>query len=214
MPNKYKEFYKRNLPHYQVENGIYAITFRLAGTLPKHVIDELKQDKQTYTETLDKLKFNEKAEYKKEFGRNYYQKFDKYLNSVNVAPHWLTNPDIAGTIIDVLRFNDKKKYTLIAFCIMPNHVHLIISPMSKDTDNLFSLSEIMHSIKTYSAKKCNEILSRTGQFWHHESYDHLIRDYDDFSYHLKYIWDNPLKAGLVINPEDWKYSWVNEEYLL
>jgi REP element-mobilizing transposase RayT len=92
------------------------------------------------------------------------------------------------------------QYLLHAYVIMPNHVHLLITPR-------LPLSRIMRGIKGVSARDANRILERRGKaFWQDESYDHWVRDEEEFGKIRFYIEHNPVSAGLVKRPEDWKWS--------
>ena len=70
----------------------------------------------------------------------------------------------------------------------------------------------MHSLKSYTAKEANKVLNRTGEFWEHESYDHYVRDEAGHERIVKYILQNPVKAKLVENWQDWRWSYhANQE---
>ena len=84
---------------------------------------------------------------------------------------------------------------------MPNHVHLLI-----EIAEGFSLSEVMHSIKSYTAHEANKILGQKGRFWSVESFDRYIRDARHFRNTVEYIENNPVKAGLCMRPEEWEFS--------
>jgi len=99
---------------------------------------------------------------------------------------------------DTLRIFDVKKYDIYGWCVMPNHVHAIIRPLEK-----FDLSKILHSWKSYTSKEANKILGRTGQFWQSEYFDHIIRNEDEFTRKVDYVWRNPEKAGF----KNWKWRW-------
>jgi len=95
------------------------------------------------------------------------------------------------------------QYLLHAYVVMPNHVHLLITPR-------LPLSRIMRGIKGVSARDANRILGRYGKvFWQDESYDHWVRDEAEFGKIRFYIEHNPVGAGLVKQPEDWKWSSVS-----
>ena len=117
------------------------------------------------------------------------------------------NPDIQQIIKQNLMHWDNIRYNLISYCIMPNHLHFIIRPLVKSSESYESLAKIMFSIKSYTANECNKILVRKGRFWQHESYDHYIRNNEELNYYVNYILQNPVKAGLVSKPEQWKGSW-------
>jgi len=103
---------------------------------------------------------------------------------------------VAQTVLDALKHFDGQRYDLLAWCIMPNHVHVVVCPLG--THNL---PEILHSWKSFTAKRANKLLQRQGQFWQEEYYDHLIRDEEDFNRSIQYVLDNPSKAGLA----DWRW---------
>jgi hypothetical protein len=74
-----------------------------------------------------------------------------------------------------------------------------------------ALSLILFSIKRYTAREANKILGRKGAFWQHESYDHVVRDGNELSRIIRYVKENPVKAGLVNDWKDWKWSYVRKE---
>ena len=128
---EYKILYSRNLPHYQPEYGIFAITFRLAFSLPKNILETLKTEKKEFARISSKLKGKELNIYKNEFERTYFEKFDNFLDNYSKSPLWLSMYSIADEVKGSLNFIDKKMYDLIAYCIMPNHVHMITNPYRK-----------------------------------------------------------------------------------
>ncbi|MDQ3667994.1 MAG: transposase [Acidobacteriota bacterium] len=93
-------------------------------------------------------------------------------------------------------------YTLWAYVVMANHVHVFLKPKGDAT-----IDRITKQLKGFTAREANLFLGRTGQkFWQDESFDHWSRDKDEFSRIVKYIENNPVKAGLVKRPEDWPWS--------
>ncbi|HWN10844.1 MAG TPA: transposase [Pyrinomonadaceae bacterium] len=91
-------------------------------------------------------------------------------------------------------------YRLSAYVVMSNHVHILIWPMAL-------LYRITKSVKGYTARECNKLLGRTGEkFWQDESFDHSVRNEDQFYRIESYIERNPVKAGLVATPEEWPWS--------
>lgn len=208
---KYKEFYKRNLPHYQPEYGIFAITFRLAFSLPNRIIEILKEEKEDFERNILILKGKKLQDYKNEFERKYFETFDTFLNKYSKSPMWLSIDSIAVKVKESLHFMDKKMYDLFAYCIMPNHVHVMIKPLRKSNNVVYSLANIMYSLKRFTANECNRLLEKKGQFWHNESYDHFIRDDKDFEYQLYYLLNNPIKAKLIDKTKMWKHSWMNDD---
>ena len=91
-----------------------------------------------------------------------------------------------------------------AWIIMPNHVHCLV----ETTENV-ALGTLVKSWKTFVVREANELLGRTGGFWHREYYDRFIRDGDHYERVLNYIHMNPVKAGLSAKPEDWQWSSIH-----
>lgn len=110
-------------------------------------------------------------------------------------------PDIAGIVRDAIcHFNDQR-YHLHAWCIMPNHVHAVVTPWGEHT-----LSAILHSWKSYAAHLINRHLKKRGEVWERESFDHLIRSSESLSRFIAYVERNPVEAGLCSEPEQWGFS--------
>jgi putative transposase len=100
-----------------------------------------------------------------------------------------------------LLYFDGQHYRLIAWCIMPNHVHVLI-----ETWPGYPLDKVLHSWKSFTALQANRLLDRTGEFWAREYYDRFIRDERHFAQTVAYIEQNPMKAGLVESAETWPFS--------
>ena len=120
----------------------------------------------------------------------------------------LASPKIAKVVIDSLIWTTEQNWTtLCGFVIMPNHYHTVLGLGEKRT-----LSQVMESISKFTARQINKILGRERRFWEEGFYDHGIRDRADFDNILKYIHENPVRAGLVESPELWPYSTANPKY--
>ena len=100
---------------------------------------------------------------------------------------------------------------MLAYCIMPNHAHLVLTPYESSDTADYSLTKIMHNIKRNSANHANKTLGRTGAFWQHESYDHFVRDDAELERIVKYVLYNPVKAELVKEQTDWKWNYCKYE---
>jgi REP element-mobilizing transposase RayT len=207
----FKPEYERNLPHIQPPGAILFVTFRLAGSIPKEVLEQLKMNaeekvrviRQTAgTTELPRLLYDEQ---KRQFGR-----FDNELDKISTGPLWLRQPEIAEIMAEALHFRESKVYDLDVFCIMPNHVHAVINPLEKEEGEWHALQTIMHSLKRRTAREANNVLGREGTFWQHESYDHVIRNRSEWEKIVTYILNNPVKAGLVESWEDWPWTYLKD----
>ncbi|MDI9382707.1 MAG: transposase [Verrucomicrobiota bacterium] len=96
---------------------------------------------------------------------------------------------------------DGERYRLLAWCIMPNHVHTLI-----ETVVGFPLGEVVHSWKSFTANESNRVLNRQGEIWMPDYFDRFIRDAKHYDAVVEYIAENPVKAGLCSNPKEWRWS--------
>lgn len=203
-------FYRRRLPHWQPENGTFFVTARLAGSLPKKVIIELKESYELKKKQLKEkgLKGKQLKEALNKCADLYFGKFDHLLDNANSGPTWLKEKAIANIVKNSFHYFDKDRYELICFTIMSNHVHLILHELDR------RLFRVMQSIKRSSSRDSNKLLDRVGEsFWHSESYDRLIRDEQELFWKINYTLNNPVKAGLVEHWTEWPYNYINPRFL-
>jgi len=208
---KKKEFYRRKLPHFQNKGALFFVTFNTKSALKVKCKEKLKKQFFERKKLLLRNRKSDKEELDKEY-RRYFGNYDDYLHKYG-KNHWLKNEDCAKITAEALHFWDDKRIELYAFCIMSNHVHAVFRVFEKDENGKeIFLQDITESIKKFSAKECNKILNRSGQFWQNESYDRLIRNRGELFRIISYVLDNPVKAGLCENRKDWKFSYVKDDY--
>jgi REP element-mobilizing transposase RayT len=209
-------FYRRNLPHYQTSEGVYSVVFRLYGSLPKDVVLQMQDELRQQVNAI--RKDSSTADQIASLYEKHFRKFDFLLDRSVSGSAWLSTEPVARIVSDALRYWDGIRFTLICYCIMPNHVHLIISlketaDVRDSKDKKYILTDILHSIKRFSAHRANAYLKRKGIFWQHESYDHIIRDSEELRRSVEYVVNNPVEAGLTERWEDWKWTYVNIDWL-
>ena len=205
MSNSHPLFYRRNLPHWQPSQTDFFITYRLHGSIPVYRIKEMQENYCVAKNRLQNATFEEL----KILEDDYFFLFDEALDKKLNEPYWLSNDSIASIVWDSLKFNDNKEYTLWSSCIMPNHVHILLSTL----ENSSPLDKILQNHKKFTASKCNKVLNRKGQFWQHESFDRIIRNDKHFNATVRYIINNPVKAGMAKNWEDWKWTYVHPQLI-
>lgn len=127
-----------------------------------------------------------------------------YFTSSSTKGRQILSPEERDILFDAIKFLDGKKYELQAAVVMPDHFHLLITPLQK-SDGVFSLSEIFHGIKSFTSHKID-----LGTIFQDENYDHLIRNDEDYREKLIYLINNPVEAGLVERPEE--YRWLYCKY--
>lgn len=205
---EYKLFYRRHLPHIQPPGATLFVTFRLANSIPAETMRQLLEEQERIEKRLLQIGDpHERVRQADREQRRMFGKWDKALDSAQCGPFWLRDERIAALVAESLHHLDNRRYTLEAFCIMPNHVHLVFTPLEKDSGTYYLLSSILHSLKRYTAVRANRILERQGDFWQHENYDHVVRDEKEFHRIVTYILNNPVSAGLVSTPDEWRWSY-------
>jgi putative transposase len=203
---KTKTYYRRNLPHYQPPGATYFVTFRLAGSLPHEVVARLREGRTKDERVLLGTGAREEKDRVIQLRKRHFARFDKLLDTAGQGPRWLQNAVVAKVVSDAIHYRDGREYELLAYCIMPNHVHLVITLGRND----ISLYKVLQSLKRFTAREANKILSRGGAFWQHESYDHVVRDGKELLRVIAYVVRNPEKAGLVDTREAWRWSYCKE----
>ena len=103
----------------------------------------------------------------------------------------------------------KPRILLLAVVIMPDHAHLLLSPLRDENGWPFPLVDILQCLKSTTAHRINELLHIAGPVWEEESFDHVLRSDESLKEKCEYIRPNPVKAGLVRRPEDYPWLWVN-----
>lgn len=211
------DFYRRTLPHWQPDGAVFFITFRLANSLPVQVIQELEAQRERERETIRaQLSGARQRQELYDLDKKYFGRFDSWLDRcVEGSPRWLAKEKIAEVVAHEIHALDGERYRLIACCIMPNHVHLVIDtaeysfkPTHQGTTAPYPLTDTLKRLKGRTARFCNQALGRSGPFWHHESYDHVVRDERECERIIWYVLYNPVKAGLAEKWEDWKFSFL------
>jgi putative DNA methylase len=156
------------LPHFDAGEVFQSITFRLHDSMPQSLLETWKEDLARESEEYeDKLRWRIEAYLDQGYGASY-----------------LSDARIANIVENSLLHFDTERYRLSAWVVMPNHVHLLAAPCYA-----CSLSNIMHSIKSYTAQQANKILGRKGRFWFEDYFDRYIRNAKHFENAISYIED-------------------------
>jgi REP element-mobilizing transposase RayT len=179
---------ERNLPHWSQPHTTYFVTFRLADSIPVERINRIKSDRKIWL-----MQYSEP--YSDEDWLEYNKLFSYTIQNIldsGVGACILREKAISDIVKDALLYFDGKRYGLGEWVIMPNHVHVIVTPLHN-----FSIKEITHSWKSFTAHKINKLLNRNGILWQHESYDHIIRNSRQLRFISKYIIENPIKGNCI-----------------
>jgi putative transposase len=220
---QYEQDYRgKKLPHQLRMGNTFAITYRLFGSIPIPVLKTYRAAYLAELVTLEQQYIDKNPiELEDEvylLKAKTYLKYDKYLDKNANGPYHLENDAIAQIVVDSLFFLEKTYGEIQAYCIMSNHVHLLFKSHfienedSASNDELrITMTHFIERHKGYTALLANRVLQKNkdGSFWEEESYDHRIRNEKSFYRNLRYILQNPVKAGLVKDWRDWKFSYCN-----
>jgi putative DNA methylase len=252
-----------NLPHWYKPGFCHFVTYRLAGSIPQQLIQQWREEREAQLRRVPPrgvaLGMHRQRAHKR-----FFAKYDSYLDKSR-GTRFLADARVAAIVRENLHHHQGKLYDLIAYCVMPTHVHLLIRPYDVGVDNAGSvvlgevyddvggivgervsaeltddagsvvydlagdagsvvygdeladggspLARIMHSLKSYTATRANEILRRSGAFWQRESYDHWARDVEELERIASYIVLNPVRAGLCAAPTEWVFSSAHDTYV-
>jgi REP element-mobilizing transposase RayT len=215
-----KIFYRRHLPHWQPQDAVFFVTFRLKNSLPYEIIESLREERGHAKVSLNTLLECERTHQNTLDDQRYFERWEEYLNRTDFGPRWLSQPEIAGIVKEALHYRDGKVFDLHAYCIMSNHVHVVFEPLSRSEwhsdlqhSNPMPLNKIMQSLKRHTARQANIILGREGAFWQDKSYDRAIRNNEECIRTVNYVLENPAKAGLVSQWEKWPWTYCRTELL-
>ena len=217
-----------NLPHWYRPGAAHFVTYRLVDTLPVDVMNRL-QEERTVRLRLPPMEGDSPQKHKALVHKQFFAAYDRYLDQA-ACVRWLQDPAVAQVIVDNLYHHHQVKYQLLEYVVMPNHVHVLFVPLETNAgsvlhvanaasvreskldffsdetaDSLSPLSQIMHSLKSYTSNEANKLLGRAGRFWQRESYDHWVRVESELARIAEYIAHNPVNAGLVKNAWDWPF---------
>ena len=178
---------RRNLPHWEQEGATYFVTFRLADSISD---DVLRQWKEEFDSWMKHHPQPWDAKTAHEYTRRFFDEHEDWLDR-GYGSCLLSQAKAAEIVGGALRHFDGERYWLDAFVVMPNHVHVLVQPLSG-----YGLSDILHSWKGYTGQRLNRELNRHGPVWMEESFDRIVRDWETLEIYRCYIGHNPEKARL------------------
>jgi REP element-mobilizing transposase RayT len=181
---------RKRLPHWEDAVAVYFVTFRLADSLPSAVLQEFEFERADIIATAKAMRRELTLPERSRLVKLFVRRMETHLDAGS-GSCLLAKLNVADMLVRTLRHFHGSRYRLHAWCVMPNHVHVVFRPLAE-----YKLSAVLHAWKSYSAKEANRILRRSGDFWQREYYDHLIRDERDLQRCIRYVLDNPKKAGL------------------
>ena len=210
--------YQRNLPHWRQDRCTYFVTFRVVDSIPEGVRREWEYEQTmwlgargirydgprgSWRTELGKLSAKERHPFETHFNRQVQACLDRGLGAC-----WLKETACIEAVREQLFKADGERHHLGDLVTMPNHVHLLTTPIEG-----YELELVLKAIKGKAAIECNKRLQRSGRFWQPESYDHIVRDLQQLVAYREYIGGNPARAGLDLPGEavyraEWMDAWL------
>ena len=194
-----KRSYTRHLPHEVPDGFPIFLTWNLKGAMPQAAIEKLFKER----ERLEKQPPRSGeliAARKLREDKLIFAMADRFLDMAVDGPLHLKDPLAAKIVEDSILFGAEERYALLAWCVMPNHVHVLLTPF-------WELKKITQGIKGFTAYEINSLQDARGRiFWQDESYDHWARDEDEMLRIIEYIENNPVAARLCQRRENWPWS--------
>jgi REP element-mobilizing transposase RayT len=191
--------YARHLPHQLPEGFPIFLTWNLKGSLPRAVIQQLVHERQRL-EKQGARPGETNAGRRIRESKIVFAMADRFLDQASDGPLHLKEPPAARIVEDSILFGAGDRYDLFAWCVMANHVHVLLTPHGE-------LQKVTQRIKGYTAYQINRLQAARGRvFWQDESYDHWSRDEAEMLRIIHYIENNPVAAQLCQRPADWPWS--------
>ncbi len=209
-------FRRRRLPHWDVPGATFFVTTCLHDSLPargRAAIARLRRELELKPPSA-KLS---KHDWDHARGIRVFRETDRWLDS-EPGSRWLSDSRLAEAVRDCVYHFAGERYDVFAYVVMPSHLHWAFRPTvgferSLEGGDQSPREFITGSLNRWTARECNRLLGRRGQFWQHESYDHWARDDRELFWIVEYIESNPVKVGLSPTPQEFPFSSAHDRKL-
>lgn len=189
-PRKEIDISQRALPHWRQSETSYFVSFRLADSIPQKSLrawmTERVEFQRRHPPPLNETDTDT-------FHKRFTTRIEDWLDS-GMGSCLLGEPAHSEIVANALLHFETKRYNLGEWVVMPNHVHAIVTP-----NNGFDLSSILHSWKSYTSTRINQLARKTGTLWQEESYNQILRNESHQWKVEEYIRKNPAKAGITVH---------------
>jgi RecG-like helicase/REP element-mobilizing transposase RayT len=139
-----------------------------------------------------------------------------YAVTITTANRRFLSPQARTIVLNAWRHFHNLRYDLFALCVMPDHVHALFQPWPKNEAShqettFWSLTQLMRSLKSFTAREINRAERKGGAVWEKETFDRYIRSDRDLVEKFHYILRNPWDAGVARQKEDYPWTWTPED---
>lgn len=186
-PDKEIDIHTHRLPHWQQREVFYFVTWRLADSLPQAKLKQWREEKEMWLRLHPEPWDGETEE---EYHRRFSDRIDKWLDA-GEGSCVLREPRLANIVAEAFQYFDSTRYDLVAFVVMPNHVHVLFRLHAPHR-----LEEVIKSWKGFTAREINKHLGKRGTLWQEDYWDRMVRNERHFFKCIEYIQKNPGRAKL------------------
>jgi putative transposase len=204
-------FRRRHLPHWDVPGATYFVTGCLEGSIPAQGLLDIRDYEDRLARRPRPAGMSE-SDWAIRRWKLVFVRAEEWLDE-NPAVRHLADPDLARVVANALLFFAGTRCEVYAFVVMPSHFHWVFRPLDSWVQQLGPAAQertprerLMHSVKGFTGRECNQELGLQDAFWQQESYDHWVRDVDELERIIHYVEYNPVKAGLCSDAKQWQFS--------
>lgn len=187
----------RNLPHWRQDGVSYFVTFRQADSIPRSVWEQMRREAQAWNERVD-AHIHEHGSLAESLALE-WESFQRrqWMHAERVADECqgsclMADTEVRQIVVNALMFFEGERQTMHALVVMPNHVHVLVTPAPG-----WTLDKLTQSWKGFTSRQINSHLGREGPLWQQESFDRIVRHDAHFERVVRYIAENPKKARLA-----------------
>lgn len=200
---------RRYLPHWDVPGAAYFVTTCLFESIPAKGLLEIAEHRRELRQQ-PRPKEVTANDWNSRCWKMNFMRIEEWLDR-RAANRVLEAPELSQIVVDAIRFFAGERYDLYAYVVMPSHFHWLFRPRpswieSLADDGRTPRERITYSVNRFTSMRCNKRLNKKGPFWQKESFDHWARDIEEMERIIRYIEENPVKAGLVASPDEWLFS--------
>ncbi|MDQ3313718.1 MAG: DEAD/DEAH box helicase [Verrucomicrobiota bacterium] len=168
------------------------------------------------SQTSAPIDLGQSVRYSKRRLPHFEQPWAIYALTITTARRRVLTPEARTVVLNAWRHFHRSRYELFALCVMPDHVHALFQPWPKeDTDEgdsvFWSLTELMRSLKAFTARQINRLTGDQGAIWEKETFDRFVRSDRDLAEKFASILRNPWDAEVAAQNQDYRWVWTPED---
>jgi putative transposase len=204
-------FRRRKLPHWDIPGATYFITSCLADSIPAQGLLDLTRYRRELQQRERPVDVSER-DWDDRLWKLHFARLEQWIDH-SPEGRWLERTELAEIVENALLHFAGERCDVLAYAVMPSHFHWVFRARDEWVASIPEFQRyrsprerLIQSVRKFTSHRCNELLGRSGAFWQHEAYDHCVRDADELERIIRYVEENPVKAGLAKDVERWRWS--------